>query len=146
MKIFSISASNSFPFNDSNSHSLSQFEFKVCHLSINSQTNKSDELLVTLRSLEYPDDVCLAETWFDDNETSDFHRISENLGDYFSRKSRLGGGVAIFIKNSAHYNCSITGKEQSVERAFIKIKFKIVVFIELRLQNPQILFTSLKVS
>lgn len=87
--------------------------------------NKIEEFEEFLQSIDYPEVVCLSETWCDESEIIGLKLHCYQLCDYFSRKFNRGGGVAIFIKEQYSgriLTCKCEKTELSFEYALTEIK------------------------
>lgn len=107
-------------------------KFRLCHINIRSIRNKIEELDLLLHSLDYPEVVCITETWCHSDEINIINLSSYKLTDYFARSSMKGGGVAIFINNSLNFkliNSYVKSEESIFEYALIELNISNKLFI-----------------
>lgn len=77
--------------------------FRVCNFNIRSLRNKSVELSVLLKSLNYPEVICITETWCSKEEIEILRLDSYTLANYYSRSDSRGGGIAIYLRSDISF-------------------------------------------
>lgn len=75
-------------------------EIRILNLNIRSLRNKVDALELLLHSLDYPEILCITETWLTEQEAEVIKICSYKLANSFCRKTISCGGVAIFIREN----------------------------------------------
>ena len=89
---------------DKNFQNFSKESFSVLHLNIRSMNKNFEAFQDFYKSLNTKFSIiCLTETWANDSNQNSLFQLEGYISVYQIRKSRKGGGIVIFIRDSLLY-------------------------------------------
>lgn len=91
---------------------------QIFNLNVRSIRKKGNLLNIFLHTLNYPEIVCLTETWLSTNEAKTFKIDKYRVANYYCRENTRGGGVAILVREDLSFSVKDITKTGLAEQIF----------------------------